>query len=60
MRVNNILAIGLLFVVIPGLWVAQGLRVIELPGEVIGALIATWTLVAQFFFRKKPNEANGS
>jgi hypothetical protein len=29
-----------------------------MPGEVVGASIAVWTLVAQFYFRKK-GEADG-
>ena len=44
----------LLLVVIPGLWVAQGYKLITLPGEIIGALIATWTLIIQFYFRRAP------
>ena len=54
--------LGLLLavVVIPGLWVLQALGRITLPGEVIGASIAVWTLVAQFYFRKSGPSDNGT
>ncbi len=51
--VNDVIALALLIVVIPGLWVAQGLGTLNMPGEVIGATIMGWTLVLQFYFRKK-------
>ena len=35
------------------LWVLSGLKVLELPAEVTGALIVTWTLLVQYYFRKK-------
>ena len=41
----------LLMFLIPGLWVVNHWLV--LPGEVIGATIVAWTLVIQFYFRKK-------
>jgi len=37
---------------IPGLWVIHGLGVVVLPETVIGATIAVWTLMFQFYFRK--------
>lgn len=46
---NDILALFVL-ALIPALWVLQ----INLGGEVNGALIATWTLVIQYYFRKAP------
>ena len=39
-----------------GLWVVQGLGLITLPGEVVGATIAGLTLILQFYFRKRPSE----
>lgn len=57
MNFNNLLALLVLIIIIPGLWVVTGLGVISLPGEVIGATIAGWTLVLQFFFRKAPPPA---
>ena len=54
MTINNILAIILLSLVIPGLWVSQALGLLNLAPEVTGALIATWTLIVQYYFRKKP------
>lgn len=44
----------LLMVGIPALWAVN--RWIPLPSEVNGALIVVWTLVAQFYFRKKETE----
>ena len=40
-------------VIMPAIWVLQGLGWMQLPGEVIGATIAIETLIAQFYFRKK-------
>lgn len=38
-------------------WGIQGYGIIQnIPGEVNGALIAVFTLVAQFYYRKKPEE----
>ena len=50
---NDRLALFLL-VVIPALWFLTGYKIIELAPEVTGALIATWTLVVSYYFRKKP------
>jgi hypothetical protein len=36
-----------------GLSILSGMKVLELPAEVIGALIVTWTLLVQYYFRKK-------
>jgi hypothetical protein len=55
MRFNEGLAI-MLFTIIPALWVMQGMGYIKLPAEVMGALIVTWTLIIQYFFRKAPTE----
>ena len=52
-RINDLLAILTVVVIIPGLWVANGLGMVELPGEIIGATIMGWTLILQFYFRKK-------
>lgn len=39
---------------IVGFWTAQGLGIVQnVPGEVNGALIAVFTLIFQFYFRKK-------
>ena len=53
MKFNNKLALVLIGV-IAGLWIVQGLNVITLSGEVVGASIAAFTLVVQFYFRKSP------
>jgi hypothetical protein len=50
---NDRLAVFLILL-LPGLWIIN--RWITLPAEVNGALIATWTLVIQYYFRKKPEE----
>ncbi len=50
---NDWLAL-LVLLVIPGLWIGQGLGWLALPGEVLGASIAGWTLVLQYYFRKAP------
>ena len=49
---RNLLALLLGVIVLPGIWVGQGLGFVVLPGEVIGATIAIETLIAQFYFRK--------
>jgi len=53
---NDIIALLLLFLVIPGIWIAEGLHLLELPGEVIGATIAGWTIILQYYFRKTRGE----
>ncbi len=52
-KFRNVLAIILAVVVFPGLWIASGLGMLTLSGEVIGATIAIETLIGQFYFRKK-------
>jgi len=52
---NDLLAVILIFGIIT-LWILQGYQVVQLPGEVSGALIATFTLVIQFYFRKAKEE----
>ena len=49
---RDFLSVALGVIVIPGIWIAQGLGYLTLPGEVIGATIAAETLVVQFYFRK--------
>ena len=57
---NDVLALFLL-VVIPAFWVGAGRGWIDLArlGDVNGALIAMWTLVVQYYFRRAP-PGNGS
>lgn len=52
---NDLLALILTFGIII-IWILQGFEVVQLPAEVIGALIATWTMVVQFYFRKAQGE----
>lgn len=58
MKVNDVLAILLACIIIPGLWIAQGYDMVEIPGEVNGVLLSGWTLIIQYYFRKKPTPAN--
>ena len=53
---NNLLALLTLIIIIPGLWVGLGLGWLDLPGEIVGASIMGWTLVLQYYFRKKVTE----
>ena len=49
---NDLLCL-VLILIIAGMWLLGGLKVIELPAEVSGALIVTWTLLVQYYFRKR-------
>ena len=49
----DILALLAMIGIIPGLWIAQGMGLLAMPGEVIGATIMGWGLILQFYFRKK-------
>jgi hypothetical protein len=49
---NDLLCLVLIGV-ITGLWLLAGFKRLELPAEVTGALIVTWTLLIQYYFRKK-------
>jgi len=53
-NIRDLLALLVMVVIFPALWVLHGKGVITLPGEVIGATIAIETLVAQYYWRKKP------
>jgi hypothetical protein len=52
---NDFLAV-ILIVGIIILWIAQACTKLALPAEVTGALIVTWTLIVQYYFRKKQEE----
>jgi hypothetical protein len=43
----------LLITMITVLWILAGRGLVELSAEVMGALIVTWTLLVQYYFRKK-------
>jgi len=50
---RNLLAILLGVIVIPGIWVLQGIGVLDLSGlEIMGATVVIETLIAQFYWRK--------
>jgi len=53
---RDYLALFLGVLVFPGMWAAQGLGLLSLPGEVVGATIAIETLIGQFYFRKATTE----
>ncbi len=52
---NDFLALIFIFGIIV-LWIVQGLGKINLSPEVTGALIVTWSLIVQYYFRKKSGE----
>ena len=53
---RNLLALLIGVIVFPGIWIMQGIGVMNLPGEVLGATIALETLIGQFYFRKANTE----
>lgn len=55
--INDLLALLVTVLVFPVLWVLDGCGVISLPGEVLGATIAVFTLIVQYYFRKKAGDA---
>ena len=48
----------LVLLVIPTLWALQGRGILNMQGEIIGATIMGWTLVLQFYFRRREPEPN--
>tara|TARA_Y100000310_G_scaffold309636_1_gene353942 strand:- start:627 stop:806 length:180 start_codon:yes stop_codon:yes gene_type:complete len=52
-KFNDVLAVGVVILIV-ALWSLQGLGWMVLSGEVVGATIAVFTLIAQFYFRKSP------
>jgi hypothetical protein len=52
---NDFLALLLIFI-IPLIWALQGCGKLTMPTEVNGALIATWVMIVQFYFRKAKEE----
>jgi hypothetical protein len=52
-KINDLLALIIMTVTFPGLWILQGRGIIQLPGEILGGTIAAFTLITQFYFRKK-------
>jgi len=52
-RYRDLLSICVIFLIV-ALWIFQGVGIIGASGEIIGATIAAFTLVIQFYFRKKP------
>ena len=59
MTFNDFLALLLAVVVIPTLWIGQGLGELDLPGEVIGATITIETLITQYYYRKAKTSLKG-
>jgi len=53
-KINDILAILVLVIIIPGLWIGIGLGKLTVAGEITGATIMAWGLVLQYYFRRKP------
>ena len=50
---NDTLSLMLLLI-IPLLWVYSGKGRMDIPDTVQGALIVTWTMVIQYYFRQRP------
>ena len=57
---RDLLSILLGVLVIPGVWILQGLGWMTLPESVIGASIAIETLIAQFYFRRAQSSEGNS
>lgn len=55
-NVNDLIALLILIIVIPALWILQGMGKLSMSGEIIGATIMGWTLVLQYYFRKAPDD----
>jgi hypothetical protein len=53
---NDFLALLMMVVVFPALWILQGKGVLNIPEGVIGATIAIETMIAQYYFRKSKTE----
>lgn len=53
MKFKEILAAVCVILVIPMLWVCQGIGLLNMPEGVIGATILQWGLILQYYFRKK-------
>lgn len=60
-RFRDLMAFFVGGLVIPGIWIAQGMGILDLAGvEILGATVAIETLIAQFYFRKQGvNGTNG-
>ena len=43
-------------IVLPGIWIAHGIGVIQVPEIVLGATVSIETMIAMFYFRKKESE----
>lgn len=53
MNFRNVLAVLAFIGIIPALWILDAAGIINTSDIVLGASIAVWTLIAQFYFRKK-------
>ena len=53
MTFRDVLAWFAVLIVIPFFWVSDGLGFINLNDIILGATISGWTLIIQFYFRKK-------
>jgi len=52
---NDTIAL-ILILIIPTIWVLCGGGIIQIEDAVSGALIVTWTMVVQYYFRKAPTK----
>jgi len=53
MQFRDVLAWFAFLMIIPFLWISDGMGLLELNNIILGASISVWTLIAQFYFRKK-------
>jgi hypothetical protein len=53
---NDFLCLVLILLIV-ALWILQACNKVTLPSEVTGALIVTWSLLVQYYFRKSKTEA---
>ena len=49
---NDFLCLVLVLLIV-AVWLLMGFHKLDLSAEVTGALIVTWTLLVQYYFRKK-------
>ncbi len=53
---NDLMALLVIFLIIPIIWILDGLQIVKFNPEVIGASILSWGLITQYYFRKAKEE----
>lgn len=59
-KFNDVLAVLLGVIVIPGLWVGVGAGWLAVPELVLGVTVSIETMIAIYYFRKTPPKDNGT